>query len=377
MQKFRLTKKKIVLISPEPWGKNFLSKHHIANELARRGNKVFFIPPVGSIEKNYGDNFPKNVEVVSYRPIRGLNSFPKFFSRWLALIEINQIKKKTGFVDIVWSFDPHRLQFLKLFQAPTTIYHSVDNHQTSLEKRILEDADFFFSNAQFTLDKYDHLFKYKIGHGVASYFFSRHASAELPGDYTIKVGYVGNLANRLLDLDFFKQLAKDYPTIGFYLVGPRGRSNLHPAGSTDRDWGELDNLTNVYWLGEQPSHKLPSYLSGFDALLLLYRPDSSGFVVNAHKILEYLSSGKVIISYTQGDYILYTDLLVMGRTGLELKEIFGKVINNLHHYNSDQLMSERINLAKENTYDNQLDRIESILKTFAKSRVSWMGSGNP
>ena len=41
----QLTNKKILIISPQFWGKMLISKHHYAVELANRGNEVFFLNP--------------------------------------------------------------------------------------------------------------------------------------------------------------------------------------------------------------------------------------------------------------------------------------------------------------------------------------------
>ena len=37
--------KTIIILSPQNWGTMFLSKHHYAVELAKLGNKVYFINP--------------------------------------------------------------------------------------------------------------------------------------------------------------------------------------------------------------------------------------------------------------------------------------------------------------------------------------------
>ena len=42
-----LRNKTILIISPQAWGKMFLSKHHYAIELAKRGNAVYFLNPPG------------------------------------------------------------------------------------------------------------------------------------------------------------------------------------------------------------------------------------------------------------------------------------------------------------------------------------------
>lgn len=353
-----------MLISPEPWGRNFLSKHHIACELARRDNEVFFI----SSGSRTDFKPPARVNFVSYQSVRGVNLLPRLAARWLAKLEVNRILRQTGTVDIVWSFDPYRLQFLKLFRAPITIYHAVDNHQTLLEQRVVDESDIFFSNAQFTLKKYSHSNKYEIGHGVAEHFFQSPGKLVLPGTNTIKIGYVGNLENRLFNFDLLKKLVMDHRQVDFYLVGPRGKSNLNPyKKKMIFNWQELDVFDNVYWLGEQSSSSIPTYLNKFDVLLLLYNPDSNGFIVNAHKILEYLSSGKVVISKKQEDYEQYPNLIVSGRTDQEVVDLFSRVINDLDFYNSDDLKTQRIQSAKANTYEQQIDKVEMIIRAFVNN----------
>lgn len=42
---FSFNNKTILIISPEPWGKMMISKHHYALELAKLGNEVYFLNP--------------------------------------------------------------------------------------------------------------------------------------------------------------------------------------------------------------------------------------------------------------------------------------------------------------------------------------------
>src|SRR4030081_3223301 len=47
LSNFTLKNKTILLISPQGWGPMFLSKHHYAIELAKRGNTIYFLNPPG------------------------------------------------------------------------------------------------------------------------------------------------------------------------------------------------------------------------------------------------------------------------------------------------------------------------------------------
>ena len=56
-----LTNKTILIISPQGWGDMFISKHHYAIELAKKGNTVYFLNPPGE----GGAVKPGSVEIVA------------------------------------------------------------------------------------------------------------------------------------------------------------------------------------------------------------------------------------------------------------------------------------------------------------------------
>src|SRR5688500_2794155 len=143
---YALSGKVIVMISPEDWGENLLSKHHLALSLARRDNIVWFICAVRENGNERIETILPNLTIVRHSPLRGINRLPSALARLAARFEVREILKVIRQdVDIVWSFDPFHLQFMKLFNARLTIYHPVDNHYTRLEGRIVREADVVFS----------------------------------------------------------------------------------------------------------------------------------------------------------------------------------------------------------------------------------------
>jgi len=42
---FSFTNKTIFILSPQPWGKMHISKHHYAIELAKKGNLIYYFNP--------------------------------------------------------------------------------------------------------------------------------------------------------------------------------------------------------------------------------------------------------------------------------------------------------------------------------------------
>ena len=91
--KILLTKKNILLISPEPWGINRVSKHHYATELAKRGNNVYYLNP--PTDKFNIKSEQKRLFIFDYKPTyRGLSKLPNFISAMLIEKQIKKLENK-------------------------------------------------------------------------------------------------------------------------------------------------------------------------------------------------------------------------------------------------------------------------------------------
>jgi len=102
----KLTDKNILIVSPEPWDHIFVSKHHYATHLAKRGNQVYFLnPPTGVFKLQQTDY--QCVETIDYKGfLPGLKYFPSFIIRWLTRRVFDQLEQLSGVeFDIIWSFD--------------------------------------------------------------------------------------------------------------------------------------------------------------------------------------------------------------------------------------------------------------------------------
>src|SRR5690606_6788212 len=79
-----LNNKNILLISPEPWSHIFVSKHHYAIELAKRGNYVYFLNPPADVGNVVIDKTNiSNVFVVNYQErIKGKRFLPRLLRKW-------------------------------------------------------------------------------------------------------------------------------------------------------------------------------------------------------------------------------------------------------------------------------------------------------
>ena len=110
--------------------------------------------------------------------------------------------------------------------------------------------------------------------------------------------------------------------------------------------------------------KLSKKLNDYDGYLLCYKPDAelnSGS--NSHKILEYLSFGKVLIANKVGSYQNNKDIILMAERedNSDYVKLFNSAIEKLDELNAEVSIKKRRNFALANTYSNQLMRIEELI----------------
>jgi len=352
--------KNIILISPESWGINYLSKHHYALSLAQSGHRVWFINPPGSSEKLQINEIETNLFVVSYMPIlRGKNKMPGFLSRYFHKIEIKKILKTTSKPDIVWSFDPYVFQWLDDFGANIKIYHQVDAmNNDRLIKIIAQQADFVFSTAESILNKLKPFNRncYKIPHGC--HFkdkLYRDFTPGIPGKNKIKACYVGNFY-KVLDMDTILILINQNPDVDFIFIGPTEKSNLGSEVLEKTYIEALAKKSNAFLMGPIPAQDLHYYLELMDINFAVYKEKQ----MNSHKIMGYLYSGKVSLSTPLVEYES-SELLLQSKSNEDFPDLFRSVKQNLTHFNSHKKVTERRAYALEHSYDKLLNRIEKII----------------
>jgi hypothetical protein len=340
-----------------------VSKHHYAMELAKRGNKVYFLnpPKEGKIRVS---EVSENLFVINLPHYRMLNRMSigmrKPFHRVLAK-KLAKITGVTNF-DVVWSFNPFILQNLEVFGASVNIYHPVDLHFSELDLQIAAKCDYLFCTSDAILERYSHVKvpKYQINHGLSSVFLDVKNNCD---EFIVENGkkrfaYVGNLQSRFLQFDVLSQVVVENPDVDFYFIGPERKSNFGEFKTFD--YSALKELDHTHFLGVLESAKLAEILACFDGFIVSYHSDNPVYLSNLHKTLEYLSTGKVVVTNYIDQY-KGSDLIAMVDEIDQLPEKFKEVVANIEVYNTEDLIAKRIEFAHQNTYPHHVDRIESIV----------------
>jgi hypothetical protein len=412
--------KTIVVLSPEPWGKMLVSKMHFSLELAKRGYKVFFVNPPRKLEEkvlavaategqwgnqregqagnqadNRGDDPAGNLVVIKINEVPGMLFFRHklfFLFRLINRRYIKAIKKITGpDIDQVWCFNPNVFVDLRLFGAKKSILMLYDLYGGKHVWRAAASADAIVTISQVILDEYQKAScpKLLVQHGLGKHFadkaverlrslsepepfsepdpFSHPDRKEDPGPAgggKRKVGYTGNLLRPGMNTALAKQIIDENREIEFHFWGPYSKTDNNVTGASSGILPEhaslidfLQQQQHVFLHGVVTQEALAENLFKMDAFLFIYSPAKEvNKASNAHKLLEYISTGKTVISTSVSNYA-GTDLLVMSDAEQDLPTLFTRAMGDLTFYNSREKQKARINFALDNTYSSQVDRI--------------------
>ncbi|NOT76620.1 MAG: hypothetical protein HOP08_16950 [Cyclobacteriaceae bacterium] len=358
----------------------FLSKHHYAIEMAKKNNTVFFLnPPVQRTSTGKSISIgPSNVHPNLFFIDHAL-SFPyilRFRVLWLfhflMKYHVRRIEKEIGRpIDIVWSFDIGNLYPLSYFRkSALKVFHPVDEPLNKHAFDAAEGAEIIFSVTKEILNKYSAIdvSRHLISHGVSEYFIANDPDVVKDNDQ-IHIGFSGNLLRQDIDRKILLDIITQNHECVFEFWGSFSVAQSNVGGSMDTDTADfidkLKNLPNCKLHGVVSSSELATHIRSMDAFLICYdvqKDQSKG--TNYHKVMEYLGTGKVIVSNNITSYSKHANLVQMveERTNnSDLPSLFRNVIENLNYHNSVLLQKERIAYAENNTYEKQMARIEGFI----------------
>lgn len=353
-----------------------ISKHHYAVELANRGNEVFFLNPPNA---NLVDEFMvdeldiDNLYIIHHK----LNFSYKLKFRsetifhWFMQKHIHKLLKylQRDF-DVVWSFDLGNLYPFNLFpKRALKIFHPVDEPLNTTALKSGKNAQIIFSTTNEILNKYQKhkAPKYLINHGLKEIFLQ---AKNIAGNTKkIKVGFSGNLLRKDIDREIFLKIVSQNPNIEFHCWGSYNIQQSNISGNTDESTKQfirtLRATKNVYLHGVKITDELAKEYQQMDAFLICYKVINNKLIgENFHKTLEFMSTGKVIISNNFSFYRNQPTLVQMNnesKNNAELPDLFKTVIQQIENYNTTELSILRKKFAEDNLYQKQIKRIESIL----------------
>jgi len=369
-----LRNKKILLLSPQGWDGLRMSKHHYALELLERGNTVYFV----NRPKEY-IQWKIHISQVNETPrlfvIQYCLLLPTFFKFHLNFLfqfamdfQVKRLLRRIGPVDVVWDFDNGNIYpDLSVFGAPIKIFHPVDKGVSNGDNK---GADIVFSVSPEILKNH---YKVKapqhfINHGLSPVFESL-AMQIIQGKIDISsnppqttIGYIGNVAHPAIDRKTCMEVIEGLPNVVFHFFGPYDLLLATPAIRSFIDF--LKYSHNVILHGVTSKEEIAEKSINIDLFWACYKKMETYDADNSHKILEYLATGKVVVTSLLSVYEDSPHLIMPDSYSNEaLPGLLKKTLANLDHHNSRPEQLKRIQFALSCTYKKQLEKIEKKLQT--------------
>lgn len=350
----------ILVISPEPWEGHFVSKHHYALEMVRRGHRVLFHGPPEAgprrLEQVSAEGVGQLEVLRGPRVAPGLRLMPARLRRLLEARWLVQVERLAGArIEVVWLFENSRFFDMSFAGKRLKIYHQVDLNQNFNPKQAAASADNVFCSGSLILERllpHNPTARF-IHHGVQISPSSPEGEADLFDEAKLNCLYLGNLSMEYLDRDLLLKCVRAYPEMVFHFVGGFRAGDAFEAA--------VRKEPNVVLHGKVQSVRILSILENADILMVTYSRDHFADQSNPHKMMEYMMAGRVTVATYTKEYEPVADLLAMAGRDSDYVSLLGYVAEDIANWNRPEQVARRRAFASDNTYPRQLDRIAEAL----------------
>ncbi|MBN8696785.1 MAG: hypothetical protein J0L87_09655 [Bacteroidetes bacterium] len=356
--------KNIIIISNEPWGDVWYSKHNYAYELSKKNKVIFLNPPkkwkLGNLFKKIEISaISDNLFQLTYTNILpSVNTIFFKLNNLLVSLKLKRFFKENNFADyICWTFDPYRLYSPQKLGASKSLFHIVDNYQFNHrgEKETCNNSDYFVCVSENIAKNYKSFNKRMlvIPHALSSdEFISTQRPTEIPEkQYAL---YIGNIDKRL-DYDQIERIIIAFPTIEFVFIG---KLHFAPNNIAADAIFNKKKYSNVKYLGIKNFKELKNYIKHAKFCFAWMDEKFHGNRIAHHKIFQYLAFGKPVFCSVFSDYIPIKSYLYMEDDTDNMIQI---IDNYMKNGEDPHLVDQRINMAKEHTFEKALAKIDLFI----------------
>jgi len=276
---------------------------------------------------------------------------------------------------IQWFYDPMAAPaFARQMGEILTVYDCMDELSkfrgappeiVDRELDLLEHADLVFTGGRrlFEIKSQFHDNCHFYGCGVDGEHFgkARDAHISVPPEVASLpkpvLGYFGVIDERM-DYELLEYLAESRPHWSIVLVGPVTR--FDPLS--------LPKKANLHWLGQRSYADLPAICKGFDLCLMPFALNESTEFINPTKALEYLATGREIVSTSVPDVVHnFGTVLKIART----REEFLLLCEAALDAPDAERLARGLKMAQENSWEAIVASLEGhVSETLHKKRTA-------
>jgi len=219
------------------------------------------------------------------------------------------------------------------------------------ERKLLAEADVVFTGGRKLWESKkllnDNCYFYGCGVDVAHFGQARDPQTKIPDDIASLrkpvLGYFGVVDERM-DYDLIVKLSEANPDWSIAMVGPQIKVDKVPQHP------------NLHWLGQKNYADLPAYCKAFDVCLIPFALNEATEYINPTKALEYMATGKPIVSSAVADVVTnFGSVVKIARSHGEFVSLCQQAIQT-----PDALATEAgLKQAAENSWDSIVTRLEN------------------
>lgn len=315
-----MDQEKKLIVFAEDWGRFPSSTQHLIFALLNLGWDVIWINSVGmrkptlkfsyfrrilgkiyqyifSKSKKYKASLPENLTVICPMiiPFQGYSFIDKLNTMILSKQLSRAVKKRNFVRPILWITPPTAYPFYTIFENSPIVYYCCDEYSLLMEDsnpqvvffehKLIERASLILVTASALYEKMPENKTYFLDHGVDLELFSKkhNKPIDLPQGKPI-AGFYGSITH-WVDINLLYQCASQLKDWNFILIGKK-----------EIDIGQLEKLSNVFYLGPKPYNEIPAYSQYWNVGLIPFIKNQLVLAFNPLKAKEYLAGGKPIVS---------------------------------------------------------------------------------
>ena len=379
-------KENILFFSSDDWHSGLkTSKFHLSTRLAR-ANKVVFVNSLSlrtpALSKrdmgkiiNKLAGFLKGAQPVRknlfvYTPLLfpfQRYGFVRLFNKSFLTWQFKFLLKKFNMrKPLIWSFLPNTIDLIQALPRKGLVYYCVDDmsafngvpqkliQQQDQALTRLADVTFSVSKELFEKKKQLNPRSYYSPHGVDFDLFHQAIThPDIPKPDDIKnlaapiIGFYGLISSDWVDFQLVRYLADQQPDWSFVFIG---KIDKNPDE-------QLPSQKNIHYLSVKPYEDLYKYSHFFDVAILPFNVNSLTIHSHPLKILEYLSSGKSVVSIDIPEVHKYEDVIFIAADYDQFQQGIKKGLKD----HSASAQKKRIIFASNNSWETRFYEVQSII----------------
>ena len=279
---------------------------------------------------------------------------------------------------VQWFYDPMAVTaFLGHMDEEAVVYDCMDElskfkgahpELVKRERELLNAADVVFAGgpkmARSKKQYNSNCYSFGCGVDVKHFGKARRASTKIPRDVAElsgnTLGYIGVVDERV-DYALLTKLADHNRAWNVVIIGPHAK--VDPA--------DFPKRPNLHFLGGRDYAKLPAYAKAFNVCMMPFAKNEATEFINPTKALEYMATGRPIVSTDIEDVVLqFSDAVTLAPTHAEF---IAGCEESVREPDTDRIEAG-LQLAKNNSWESIVAQLEMHVEEVLRSNEAPVSS---